>query len=201
MPTRTPNKPEAHPASKPNPIRNLSEFAVADTPGTSGPEYAAAGDYLQARFAPMSPPSQQQQSAQNQNQTNQTQHCSASAEEQEGGGMPTALERGVRGGSGPVDDTERRATRYVSVGQQDVDGDGETIPKQNENVDADGRMGDVPYAEGKVANAVEQKHGTQRVSGSSSSPGFLHGGPEFQRLHGRGRGEVSLDAGEADLER
>ncbi|KAK4097471.1 hypothetical protein N658DRAFT_548481 [Parathielavia hyrcaniae] len=191
MPTRKPTKPEAHPAIKPSPIRNLSEFAVADTPGTSGPEHAAAGDYLQARFAPMSPPAQQQQHHQNQNQnrTNQTLRRGTSTEGGEGddreeSGMPSSLEQGIRGGSGPVDDTERRATRY----------DGR---KQNENmnVDADGRMGDVPYGEGRVADAVERKPGTQRQSGLSSSALGGGGGsgqqPDFQRLHGRGRGERS----------
>ncbi|KAK0719066.1 hypothetical protein B0T21DRAFT_395989 [Apiosordaria backusii] len=92
-----PPKSEAYTASATpkhlrNPItRNLSEFAVADTPGTASPTANAPGsDYLSCRRNPYNQPS----------------------------GNPTAesLERGVHGGK-PTTERERRATHYE--GEQD----------------------------------------------------------------------------------
>jgi hypothetical protein len=115
------------------------------------------------------------------------------------------LERGVRGGSGPVNDTERRETRYVNPGE---------VPegtKQNENVDAEAQM--EMYPEGKVADAVERKRGMQtqpqpqpqpqpqRARRGSVNVSAAMGSSPPGGLHGRGRGEVTLEAGEADLER
>ncbi|KAK0663911.1 hypothetical protein QBC41DRAFT_328962 [Cercophora samala] len=90
--------------------RNLSEFAVGDTPlATASPTANAPGtDYLSCRRNPYSQPS----------------------------GNPTAgsLERGVHGGK-PTTERERRATRYE--GEQDSDG---REALQNENEDAQGKM-------------------------------------------------------------
>lgn len=183
-------------------MRNLSEFAVADTPGTAGPDYAG-GDYLDCRFAPID--SQTPGHAQHHHGEAAGEASASGGEDQHKneGGVPTALERGVRS-TGPVDDTERSATRYLSPGgseQQQEKGE----VKQNENVDAEAQM--ETYAEGKVADAVE---GTQRQqqqqrrrggSMSISAGGGRGGSPAGQGLHGRGRGEVTLAKGEADLER
>src|SRR4051812_1653759 len=99
MPTPTLNPEACHPA-KPSPMRNLSEFAVADTPGTSGPEYAGSGDYLQSRFAPSSPqypphPQQHHQHPESQSQSQgdgqgQNQDQAPQEKESGGGGMPSA---------------------------------------------------------------------------------------------------------------
>lgn len=71
---------------------------------------------------------------------------------QPGDAVPTSLGRGVQGGSGPVDAQEARETG----------GQGEQL--QNENVDADEQM--ATLGEGKVADAVQRKSGTQQVPGS-----------------------------------
>ncbi|KAG7290164.1 hypothetical protein NEMBOFW57_000162 [Staphylotrichum longicolle] len=206
MPTSQPPTPGSRASSyrstKPHPMRNLSEFAVADTPGTAGPEYAG-GDYLDCRLAPID--SQTPGHAQHHHGEAAGEASASGGEDQQKnqGGVPTALERGVRS-TGPVDDTERSATRYLSPGgseQQQEKGE----VKQNENVDAEAQM--ETYAEGKVADAVE---GTQRQqqqqrrrggSMSISAGGGEGGSPAGQGLHGRGRGEVTLAKGEADLER
>lgn len=44
--------PDAYPSVKPNPMRSLSEFAVADTPRSTGPEFSSADDYLECRPQP-----------------------------------------------------------------------------------------------------------------------------------------------------
>lgn len=130
-------------------IRNLSEFAVSDTPATTSGTEGSEADYIDYR-------------SHNLKQT--------------------------RGGSEvPTSQGKRRATHRQSGGDEA----GGT--KQNENVDADQQM--ATLAEGKVARVVERKAGTQskhrgeRMLRSSRSP------------HGRGRGEVTLEANEAGLER
>ncbi|KAK1751303.1 hypothetical protein QBC47DRAFT_417240 [Echria macrotheca] len=80
-----------------------------------------------------------------------------------GSAVPSALGRGIHG-TDPSD--------YKSSGQKDAG-------PQNENEDAEQMA--VP-SEGKVADAVERKSGTQQQ-------------------HGRGRGEVDLQGTEADMER
>ncbi|KAL2158185.1 hypothetical protein VTH06DRAFT_4753 [Thermothelomyces fergusii] len=184
---------------KPSAIRYLSEFAVADTPDASGPEDADnGGDYLQAQqrqyprqrqpardllWVPHQPPPE--------------------------GGMPSALGRGIGGGSGPADEAERRETRYVSrcsVGGVEERGTEGEPRRQNENVDAgEGQM--EMYAEGKAADAVRRNAGTRARAGRGN---MSVGGPDVEStdgrgslpgLHGRGRGEVTLEAGEADRER
>ncbi|KAK3311864.1 hypothetical protein B0H66DRAFT_606939 [Apodospora peruviana] len=80
---------------------------------------------------------------------------------------PPSPEHGVHGGR-PTNDREAKETHYSGH-----------LLHQNEKVDADEQMA-MP-GEGKVADAVEQKHGTQR--------------------HGRIRGEVTLGEGDADIER
>ncbi|KAL2155772.1 hypothetical protein VTH82DRAFT_514 [Thermothelomyces myriococcoides] len=196
---------------KPSAVRYLSEFAVSDTPETSGSEFTEGDDYLQARFAPTHPLRHQQQ-------------CSHQQPPPEGG-MPSALGRGVPGGSGPVDEAERRETHYISSGSDSGDSEERDNNnnnnnntegggprrrrrrrrRQNENVDAgEGQM--EMYAEGKVAEAVRRKAGTQVPSSwkSTSGPPGVEGGNRRKNmvgLHGRGRGEVRLEVGEADLER
>ncbi|KAL2170586.1 hypothetical protein VTG60DRAFT_4599 [Thermothelomyces hinnuleus] len=199
---------------KPSAVRYLFEFAVADTPGTSGPEYADGGDYLQARFAQTHP--QQQQNP----QPPPALHGQFRGPQQPAeGGMPSALGRGVPGGSGPVDEAEGRETRYLSRGgggeERGIEGGAR---RENENVDAgEGQM--EMYAEGKVADAVQRKAGTQAEAvAAAPAPSWQRarresmsvGGPgaegadrrgSLPGLHGRGRGEVTLEVGEADLER
>ncbi|KAK4178031.1 hypothetical protein QBC36DRAFT_183668 [Triangularia setosa] len=111
-----PPKPEAYtagaaPKNLRNPMtRNLSEFAVGDTPlATASPTANAPGtDYLSCRRSHHNQPS----------------------------GNPTTgpLERGVHGGK-PTSERERRATHYE--GEQDS---GEREKLQNENEDAQGKM-------------------------------------------------------------
>ncbi|OHF01855.1 hypothetical protein CORC01_02733 [Colletotrichum orchidophilum] len=68
---------------------------------------------------------------------------------------PSSLGAGVRS-SGPVDETERRNTAYVSEGSREAAG------PENPNVEAEQMA---TLAEGKVADAVERKSGTQKVPG------------------------------------
>ncbi|KAK4239588.1 hypothetical protein C8A03DRAFT_32349 [Achaetomium macrosporum] len=184
MPVQPPND-DAYPSTKPNPMRNLSEYAVADTPGTCtpGPQRADyfRDDSLHCESAPA--PSDDPDT----NRHLPTTFGPETTQSSQGreGGMPTALERGARG-SGPVNEKERRETRYVDVEQGEQRG---AVDEHNDNVDAEGKM--AVYAEGEVAHAVERSQrrgGSEGLSGSSS-------------LHGRGRGEVMLEANEADLER
>ncbi|KAL2195429.1 hypothetical protein P885DRAFT_79368 [Corynascus similis CBS 632.67] len=207
MATPTYSREPQQSAVKPSPVRYLSEFAVADTPGTAGAEYAngGGGDYLQCRFVPINSQQQQQSSG----------HHRQSQNHQEGeGGMPSALGRGVRGGSGPVDERERRETRYS---YDDDSNQAAIFKRENDNVDAgEGQM--AMYAEGEVADAVERKAGTRQPKpprrarreslsvgsdysiGSDGQDGADRRG-SLPGLHGRGRGEVTLGVGEADLER
>ncbi|KXH64710.1 hypothetical protein CNYM01_02024 [Colletotrichum nymphaeae SA-01] len=67
---------------------------------------------------------------------------------------PSSLGAGVHS-SGPVDETERRNTAYVSEG-------GSSRELENPNVEAEQMA---TLAEGKVADAVERKSGTQKVPG------------------------------------
>ncbi|KXX82637.1 hypothetical protein MMYC01_201083 [Madurella mycetomatis] len=141
----------------PYPItRNLSEFAVSDTPATTSGTEGSGADYLDYR--------------------------SHNLQQTHGGGGGSGS-----GNEGPKSQGKRRSTHCQSGGDEA----GET--EQNENVDADEQM--ATLAEGEVARAVERKAGTQskhrsgRMLKSSRSP------------HGRGRGEVTLEANEAGLER
>ena len=68
--------------------------------------------------------------------------------------VPQSLGRGVHGG-GPTNPKEARETHHVG------DESRQSFP-QNENVDAEQLA---TYGEGKVADAVERKSGTQRVPG------------------------------------
>ncbi|KAM0328588.1 hypothetical protein ACHAQA_004996 [Verticillium albo-atrum] len=70
--------------------------------------------------------------------------------------VPSSLGRGVQG-SGPVDETERRNTEYAEPGA------GITGP-ENPNVEAEQLE---TFAEGKVADAVDRKSGTQIAPGES----------------------------------
>ncbi|KAL2182067.1 uncharacterized protein P884DRAFT_326656 [Thermothelomyces heterothallicus CBS 202.75] len=172
---------------KPSAVRHLSEFAVADTPGTSGPEYADGGDYLQARFAPTH--SQQQQHP----QPLPPSHGQFRGPQQPAeGGMPSALGRG--GGRGEERGIEGGARR------------------KNENVDAgEGQM--EMCAEGRVADAVQRKTGTQAEAavaapswqrarresmsvGGSGAEGADRRG-SLPGLHGRGMGEVTHEQQQA----
>jgi hypothetical protein len=209
-------------------MRNLSEFAVADTPGTAWPEYAGAQNYFQARFVPIDthdqPPPRPQVSSRTQTQTpnhksqQQKQHKKQQQQQQQHeAGVPTAL---ARNGSGPTNATEQQATRYV------VPGEGERQPgaKQTENVDAGGPGQMEMYPESRVADAVERNRQHQEEGGqmqpqrrkrresvsvgvSGGMAGMVAGNagrgpsPVGRGLHGRGRGEVTLEKGEADLER
>lgn len=185
MPIPNPDN-DVYPPIKPNPMRNLSEFAVADTPGTSGPAHEhVGGDYLTSRFVPT------ESAAASPHPPHQRRRETHAGEENQGGGMPTALGRGVPGGSGPVDDTERKATRYVDLEEAEREG---VADRQNENVDADAQM--EMYAEGKVAHAV--KGARRRAAEAQHARGES---PAGGGLHGRGRGEVTLQANEAGLER
>ncbi|KAK1637868.1 hypothetical protein BDP81DRAFT_426082 [Colletotrichum phormii] len=67
---------------------------------------------------------------------------------------PSSLGAGVHS-SGPVDETERRNTAYVTEGSR-----GKEL--ENPNVEAEQMA---TLAEGKVADAVERKSGTQKVPG------------------------------------
>ncbi|KAK0647052.1 hypothetical protein B0T16DRAFT_327848 [Cercophora newfieldiana] len=142
-----------------NPITRIpSENAVADTPGTSGPETGPCTSFFEYRKAT----------------------DSSSPSFSEGGApVPSALARGIHG-------TDPRDYHTVGGGGDSEGGRGHPL-RQNENVDAEEQM--APEAEGKVADAVRRKSGTQQGQGQ---------GPEW---HGRGRGEVTLEGDEADLER
>lgn len=107
--------------AKPNPItRNLSEFAVADTPGSSYEQGSSpSGDYLTAR---------------------------RTASDQSSSSDMKPPERGVHGGA-PIDQRERRETRYSSGDAQFEAGGGE-----GEKM--------APPSEGKVAEAVRHRRGT-----------------------------------------
>ncbi|KAK0624090.1 hypothetical protein B0T14DRAFT_565396 [Immersiella caudata] len=129
-----------------NPITRIpSENAVADTPGTSGPESGSGNSFFEYRKA-----------------------SSPAGSE---GAVPQPQARGVHG-------VDARDYKSVSV----ENGRGGHPLMQNENVDGEQMA---PEGEGKVAEGVRRK----------SSAGT---GP---RWHGRGRGEVTLDGDEADLER
>ncbi|KAK3994197.1 hypothetical protein QBC44DRAFT_306389 [Cladorrhinum sp. PSN332] len=109
VPSQPPKAAAYSSAAKPNSItRNLSEFAVADTPGTSYAEGPPSGDYLTARRTATDQPSSSENA------------------------MPQSQERGVRGGV-PTDQRERRETRYAAEGQQQPQGTYET-----EEADAEG---------------------------------------------------------------
>ncbi|KAK4167733.1 hypothetical protein QBC43DRAFT_311345 [Cladorrhinum sp. PSN259] len=105
--------------AKPNPItRNLSECAVADSPGSSHAEGSSSGDYLTAR------------------RTADDQSSSS--------GMPQSQERGVRGGA-PTSERERRETHYASENSnqqetyetQDTNAEGEKMAPASEGKVAD----------------------------------------------------------------
>ncbi|KAF3766899.1 hypothetical protein M406DRAFT_321400 [Cryphonectria parasitica EP155] len=75
-------------------------------------------------------------------------------------GVPTSRGYGVHG-SGPVDAQEEAATSYSSSTRG---ARGEKQVLQNENVNADEQL--ATLAEGKVADAVDRKSGTQRAPGA-----------------------------------
>jgi hypothetical protein len=195
MPVQPPND-DAYPSTKPNPMRHLSEYAVADTPGTCTPGVQRA-DYFRhdsMHCESAAPPSDNNNNNNSSSTTtfgpNTTQ--SSSSEGKDEGGVPSALERGVRG-SGPTNERERQETRYVDVDEKRRG----AMEEQNDNVDADGKM--AVYSEGQVADAVERsKRGD---NGGSGCGGGVSGSLTSSGLHGRARGEVTLDASEADLER
>lgn len=211
-----------HPVKPPCPMRNVSEFAVADTPGTAWPEYAGTQSYFQARFAPIDthdqPPQRHPQGRSQPQTPSQTPNHSQNQQQhqQQGGsnerGMPTALARGVVHGSGPTTATEQQATRYLTPQEAASE---PTTTKQNENVDAGAGQMEM-YPEGKVADAVQgttqrRRQRRESMSVGVSGQGVMGMGPggggkggrgaSPAGLHGRGRGEVTLEKGEADLER
>ncbi|KAK4107697.1 hypothetical protein N656DRAFT_802455 [Canariomyces notabilis] len=108
------------------------------------------------------------------------------------GGMPSALGHGVRGGE-PTTERERQATGYAVAGNES----GQV--RQNDSVDADQQL--ETFAEGDVARAVAKKSGAQRYQYNDENDTSQSGDLQLESLHGRGRGEVSLEANEADLER
>ncbi|KAG7117400.1 hypothetical protein HYQ46_011113 [Verticillium longisporum] len=70
--------------------------------------------------------------------------------------VPSSLGYGVQG-SGPVDETERRNTEYAAPGAG-------TKGPENPNVEAEQLE---TFAEGKVADAVDRKSGTQLAEGET----------------------------------
>jgi hypothetical protein len=135
---------------KPSLQRVPSEYAVADTPGTSGP-YGSGGDYWSYRKAPSPTPGSS-----------------------DGGGLRTSQGYGIHG-TDPKDyhsTTSQEGGRRQHPLQQNMTADDEEQDQE--------KM--APATEGKVADAVERKSGTQQ-------------------WHGRARGEVSIAGDEADLER
>jgi hypothetical protein len=73
------------------------------------------------------------------------------------GGVEWAQGRGARGHD-PVDEREAKNTRYVEAGK---------FASGTDDDDARATVADEPQAEGKVADAVERKSGTQRVDGGT----------------------------------
>ncbi|KAK0703878.1 hypothetical protein B0T26DRAFT_681501 [Lasiosphaeria miniovina] len=135
-----------------NPVSHTADdFAVADTPGTSG--FGGSGsDYMSYRSHKNPPPA-----------------------------PPTAgHEHGVHSEQ-PANAREARETSYAS------DPRGE---RQNDNEDAEQMA---PAGEGAVAHVVERR---TRGSAAAASHTRGEGAP-----HGRVRGEVTLDGGEAGVER
>ena len=181
-------------------MRNLSEFAVADTPGTAGPEYAAAaagGDYLQCRFVPISSSSPVPAAS----------PAASPAAAAAAVSVSQAPPRGLRGTQGLLG----TVVGGGGGGGGDAEGDGDA------GVDVRRGMGVRRDAEGKGAGAAggggvesgtlraRARRGSMSVGGDSGGglgvvrPGMR--GPSPGGFHGRGRGEVTLGAGEADLER
>lgn len=77
------------------------------------------------------------------------------------GGVEWGMGRGERGHD-PVDERERENTRYVEKGQ---------FASGTDDDDARATVADASQVEGKVADAVEAKHGTQRVGGGTEEIG------------------------------
>ncbi|KAK0637441.1 hypothetical protein B0T17DRAFT_651998 [Bombardia bombarda] len=188
-----------------NPVtRNPPEFAVFDTPGTSGP-YGAGTDYMDYRPAPgggrpgmgsrnnSALPTPATRPGMN-GRNNSTQPPPPP----ESSGIPSALARGIRGG-GPANAREARGTQYTSAaggsgGGGGGGGGGHPLrQKENANVDAE-QMASA--GEGKVAHAVEGA-----AEGARSSRRRRESSSQNERFHGRVRGEVTLDGDEADMER
>ncbi|GAB1320900.1 hypothetical protein MFIFM68171_11110 [Madurella fahalii] len=140
--------------------RNLSEFAVSDTPATTSGTEGSGSDYLDYRA-----------------------HTFQQAPQRAGGGS------GSGSGGVPTGQRERRGTQRPSG----EGGDAGAV-RQNENVDADEQM--ATLADGEVARAVERKAGTQKTAHGGGGMGRSSQSP-----HGRGRGQVTLEATEAGLER
>ncbi|KAK4187137.1 hypothetical protein QBC35DRAFT_240632 [Podospora australis] len=134
--------------SQPNPmIRNLSEYAVADTPGTAGIG-GSGNDYMS--YHPHG------NNASSGTTASRTPFDGA----RQGSAMPQPQERGVRGGK-PTSERERRETHYAA--------EGKTTDKQNDNEDAEQMA---TYAEGKVADAVQR---ARRRDTSGSPHGRVRG--------------------------
>lgn len=175
-----PPKMPSAPPIKPNPMRNLSEFAVADTPGTSGPDFTGA-DYLTARANP-------RLNSQSQSQAQGRCHSPGYDE----GSVSTALGQGVV----PSSRRQRRGTMTVA----DFESQGGEQQNENENVEAQGKM--ATFGEGEVAHAMEgARRGRGDGFGRHGASGEGRGVSQGLSPHGRGRGEVTLEVGEADLER
>ncbi|KAK3296360.1 uncharacterized protein B0H64DRAFT_475177 [Chaetomium fimeti] len=214
MPTQPPNPPPhththththtPHPPTiiKPSPMRNLSEFAVADTPGTAGPEYPAATDYLQSRFVPVSASPLQRGDSRNSDSD-----ADVGADVDVDGGRVRLLSDGG-GGGGDGDGWEG-------------DGDGDVDAGVDMQREMGMGMGMGEGSEGKGGGEVDGgvEGGTRRVrvrrgsmsvvggdGGGGGGGGLGVGRVAVRRVspggfHGRGRGEVTLGSGEADLER
>ena len=178
-------------------MRNLSEFAVADTPGTAGPEYAAAGDYLQCRFVPISSPVPTPPAA------------SVSASASRGLQGLQGLQ-GSGGGGGGAGSGRGGVQTVGGGGDEDADGDadagGDTRREMGVRRDAEGKgvgMVEGGGTEGGTLRA-RARRGSMSVGGDGGGPGAVRSGARGASpggFHGRGRGEVTLGAGEADLER
>lgn len=106
--------------------------------------------YIQPENPVTRDPLEEKATAQVQRHGTRGEHAHQTQHAQEG--VPSSLGRGVTGGSGPVDDREARSTDWRREG-------GEV---QNENVDAEQMA---TLGEGKVADAVARKSGTQQVPG------------------------------------
>lgn len=140
--TRTPGShtPSGCPPTKPNPMRGLSEYAVADTPATAGPEYAGATDYWEARPVV----SQQQQTTL---QAQEGLSTSNKAREDDGtdGSGREAREKEEEEGKGTVSEA-RGETRTAEAGavKQGQEQQQEQDQKQDRGVPTTAQAQDIP---------------------------------------------------------
>lgn len=122
-----------------NPVtRNLSEFAVADTPGTAGSE-GTCSDYMS--YHPDG------------TRTTRTPFDGQNI------GQPSALGRGVRGGK-PTSERERQGTHYAAEGEAPEQNDNEDAEAQMETY-GEGKVADA-VERTRRRNASGSPHGRAR---------------------------------------